>query len=180
MGPAEDESPAEDELLTEELLVNGSDAEVEALSVTSSSGAVTIRLQAYPHLCINVKDGSSWNKNDVNLARCNSRSLNQRFLVPPGGGSNGPIRWARFPHKCLDVRGGLKKNGVNVQLYDCNGGTNRNRRFALGHAGRIKWSPAASWLCFDGQPVSNSGGYLRMWKCSESFRHRQVFIVKKW
>jgi len=72
---------------------------------------------------------------------------------------------------------------VNVQLYDCNGGTNWNRLFAtpaVGHAGRIKWSPAASWLCFDGEPVGNSGGYLRMWQCSESFRHRQVFVVKKW
>ncbi|CAJ1426215.1 unnamed protein product [Effrenium voratum] len=134
-----------------------------------------------PRRCLDVKSGSTANRNIIQLYDCAAGTEpNQRFLTPKGQGS---IRWATHPGKCLDVQGGAPEPGTKIQLFDCAtdaGQTHPNQRFLMPSSGegQIRWA-AHPYLCLSvPEGLQENGAQLCLAECDEYGNHpHQQFLV---
>jgi len=86
-------------------------------------GVGQIKWATHPNKCLGVKDGQSFNGNQITLQNCYEGDPSWRQFDMSAGGADfsspSRIKWSKNPAKCLDVAGGKMQSGTKVQLYDC-------------------------------------------------------------
>jgi len=89
-----------------------------------AAGIGQIKWATHPAKCLGVKDGASFNGNEIRLQDCADANPEWRtFDMSAGGqGLSGPtrIKWVAHPTKCLDLADSKTTNGNSIHLYDCN------------------------------------------------------------
>ena len=103
------------------------DSQNSQMWVRPSPGSMQLSPVSAPTMCLDLKDNSTGDNNDVVLAPCNADSFSQKWFLD----ESDRLESLKGIGKCIAVNGGASENGNKLVLFTCLAG------------GNFYWYPAA-------------------------------------